>query len=140
MSPEPSAVRLRQVVSNLLSNAIEYTERGAVGSRALHGERQDGRAPGERVVVEVWDTGPGIPEEARERIFDEFVRLDSRTAGFGLGLTMSRMLARALGGEITVRSTVGAGATFTLWLPAGRRRGEADGESASVLRLMPAAD
>ncbi|HEX7090858.1 MAG TPA: PAS domain-containing sensor histidine kinase [Longimicrobiales bacterium] len=115
---ETDAARVRQIVGNLLSNALKYTERGAVGIRVLHGERADGPGPGPWIVVDVWDTGPGIPDEEYERIFDEFTRLESDAAGFGLGLAVSRMLARALGGEVTMRSRVGVGSTFTLWLPA----------------------
>ena len=136
---ETDAVRVRQVVGNLLSNAVKYTTRGAVGIRAFRGERADGPGPGPWVVVEVWDTGPGIPDEARERIFEEFMRLESGGTGFGLGLAVSRMLARALGGEITVQSRVGAGSTFTLWLPAGGGRGGADPQSPGASRLAPAA-
>jgi len=136
---ETDALRVRQIVSNLLSNAVKYTARGAVGIRAWHGERADNPGPGPWVVVDVWDTGPGIPDQARERIFEEFVRLESGAAGFGLGLAVSRMLARALGGEVTVQSRVGVGSTFTLWLPAGERRGEAGAGSAGDRRLPPAA-
>src|SRR5690606_32217081 len=104
---ETDAVRVRQVVGNLLSNAIKYTVRGAVGIRAFHGERADCPGPGPWLAVDVWDTGPGIAAEAGGRIFEEFSRLDSGVEGLGRGLSVSRMLARALGGEVTVRSQVG---------------------------------
>jgi len=115
---ETDAVRVRQVIGNLLSNALKFTKCGAVGIRASHGECADAPGPGPWIMVDVWDTGPGIPEEAGERIFEEFTRLKSGAAGFGLGLAVSRMLARALGGEVTLQSRVGVGSTFTLWLPA----------------------
>ena len=69
----------------------------------------------------VADTGSGIPEEALERIFEEFRQVESRTSqpysGTGLGLSISRRLAHLMGGEITVQSTVGMGSTFTVTLP-----------------------
>jgi signal transduction histidine kinase len=70
------------------------------------------------VLVEVEDSGSGIPEEKQERIFEEFARLQpERAAGTGIGLAMSRKVARALGGELSVRSVAGSGSTFTLFLP-----------------------
>jgi signal transduction histidine kinase len=69
----------------------------------------------------VCDTGPGVPPELRERIFDEFFRTPAARAaapGAGVGLAMSRRVARLLGGEITADGENGRGATFTLWLPA----------------------
>jgi len=115
---ETSIGRVRQIASNLLSNAIKYTPHGAVTLRA--GRRAD--CPpvenGECVVVEVIDTGPGIPADRQEFIFQEFSRIgDSNKPGAGLGLAISRLLAQALGGQISVVSEPGNGSTFTLWLP-----------------------
>lgn len=68
--------------------------------------------------VDVSDTGPGIPEEKREQIFQEFTRLEpAATQGVGLGLAISRRIARLLGGDIAVEDAPGGGSTFTLWIP-----------------------
>ncbi len=105
--------KLKQILLNLLSNAIKYTDEGSIAIRAAV---DDGR-----LRVAVSDTGVGIPGDELARIFDEFHRADStRTRlrrGTGLGLTISRRLARALGGDVTVESELGVGSTFTLDLP-----------------------
>ncbi|MEE8275595.1 MAG: ATP-binding protein [Alphaproteobacteria bacterium] len=112
---EPRA--LRQIVLNLLSNAIAFTppggRAGVAGRRAADGT----------VELAVWDTGIGIPEQEHERIFDYAYRVehDAPTltrSGSGLGLALSRDLARALGGDINVASEPGRGSRFTLRLPA----------------------
>ena len=111
------AARVRQILWNLVSNAIKYTPAG--GSVEVRARlREGGPAPGAGrwLAVEVADTGPGIPAELRERIFEEFARVGPGP-GAGLGLAISRHLARALGGDLTVESEVGRGSTFTLWLP-----------------------
>jgi signal transduction histidine kinase len=109
-----------RIVGNLLSNAVKYTP--PPGRVVLEVEAaMEGEGPGEGrwIEVRVRDTGPGIPEEERERIFDEFHRLDrGRANGHGLGLATSRRIARLLGGEITVAEADGGGAAFSLWLPA----------------------
>ena len=70
------------------------------------------------VRIDVWDRGPGIPADSLERVFEEFTRLQPDVRdGAGLGLAISRRLARALGGELTVESAPGQGARFILWLP-----------------------
>ncbi|MBX6365342.1 MAG: hypothetical protein IRZ00_15845 [Gemmatimonadetes bacterium] len=117
---EADAARVHQILANLLSNAIKYTPApGRVGMRA-YAVAGDGPRPGQAgwVVVDVWDSGPGIPPEDQERIFQEFTRLapDSQT-GAGIGLAISLRLAHALGGELTVRSAPGEGSVFSLWLP-----------------------
>ncbi|PZQ65377.1 MAG: hybrid sensor histidine kinase/response regulator [Phenylobacterium zucineum] len=102
--------RLRQVLINLLSNAVKYTEQGHA--------RLTVRYRGPSVEFEVADSGIGIPDEDRERIFEPFERggsADGRIApGTGLGLAISRVLAQIMGGEIAVTSAVGVGSTFTL--------------------------
>ena len=115
--------RVRQVLGNLLSNAIKYTPSGGhvvvrVGMRA-----RDAHAGRRMAVVDVSDTGPGIPREKVATIFDEFSRLDMHAAkpGAGLGLSIARRIAQLLGGDIGVRSEPGEGSTFTLWLPTDRR-------------------
>jgi signal transduction histidine kinase len=115
-----SDVRVRQIVSNLLSNAIKYTDAGGVTLRL--GRRTDGRSPDELhwMAVAVSDTGPGIPADKLDLIFQEFSRLnDDGKRGAGLGLAISRLLAQALGGHVSVESELGRGSTFTLWLPMG---------------------
>jgi signal transduction histidine kinase len=111
--------RVRQVLGNLLSNAVKYTP--APGRIAVLVEQADGGAarPGAWAVLRVSDTGPGIPPEQREAIFDEFTRLHDGTQikGHGLGLAISRRVARLLGGDLDVSGVPGEGATFTLWLP-----------------------
>jgi signal transduction histidine kinase len=111
--------RVRQVLGNLLSNAIKYTP--APGRITVVAERveTDGARPGDWAVIRVTDTGPGIPRDKREAIFDEFSRLHEGTGikGHGLGLAISRRVARLLGGDLDVSGADGEGATFTLWLP-----------------------
>ena len=109
--------RVVQVLDNLISNAIKYTRKGGLQVRAS-ADGSGAPAPGEWVAVTVQDTGRGIPDAQQERIFDEFSRLDSESVqGIGLGLAISRRIARLLGGDITVRSVLGLGSTFTFWLP-----------------------
>lgn len=110
--------RVRQVLGNLLSNAVKYTP--APGRITVRAERADaGRRPGAWAVLRVIDTGPGIPLEQREAIFDEFTRLHDGTEikGHGLGLAISRRVARLLAGDLDVSGAPGEGAVFSLWLP-----------------------
>lgn len=116
--PEPLVVsgsfqRLVQVFTNLLSNAVKFTDRGAVGVRIAR--------DGARARVQVWDTGPGIPAQALDRVFDEFVQGDDTTrrrhGGTGLGLAICRRLVVLQGGEIRAESPPGGGAVFTVTLP-----------------------
>jgi PAS domain S-box-containing protein len=101
--------RLRQILMNLISNAIRYGG----------GEPVDIRCGGtEGVRVSVQDHGPGIEKERIEDIFEEFVQLaDSENGGTGLGLAIARALARSMGGDVTAKSTPGEGSTFTVELP-----------------------
>ncbi len=114
---ESDAARLRQVIFNLLSNAIKFTERGGVSLRVL----VQGKGEDARLMLVVADTGIGIPAEKREEIFESFRQADSGTTrrfgGTGLGLTICRNLARALGGDIRVDAGDGAGSVFTVDLP-----------------------
>ena len=106
-------LRLAQVVGNLVSNAIKFTPPGgAVTITAGEEER--------RVWLRVRDTGPGIPAELQDKIFEPFVRGGHGRRfpqGMGLGLSIARELAEAHGGRLTVESRPGSGADFTLWLP-----------------------
>jgi signal transduction histidine kinase/ActR/RegA family two-component response regulator len=119
--------RLRQVLNNLLSNALKFTEQGQVNvriSRAEHGWSPDNdqldRA-GAVIAFEIADTGIGITPETQRRIFEAFSQADNSTArqygGTGLGLSISRELVRLLGGEITLTSKLDEGSTFTVYLP-----------------------
>ena len=110
------AFRLRQIVLNLLSNAIKFTEKGEISVvSAWH----DGE-----LTISVIDTGPGMPGETVKRLFTAFQQADAgvaaRHGGTGLGLTISRNLARLMGGDITVRSTLGQGTVFKVTLAAAR--------------------
>ncbi|HET7460174.1 MAG TPA: PAS domain S-box protein, partial [Longimicrobium sp.] len=105
--------KLRQILVNLLGNAVKFTERGGVGFAV---ERGDGV-----VLLHVRDTGIGVDPSLHEAIFEPFRQVDggmTRAApGTGLGLTVSRELARLLGGDITVQSALGEGSVFTVRLP-----------------------
>jgi signal transduction histidine kinase/ligand-binding sensor domain-containing protein/ActR/RegA family two-component response regulator len=106
-------VRLRQVLVNLVGNAIKFTERGSVTVRAGARERTDGRVT---LDVAVIDTGIGIPEEKRALIFEPFRQADGSTTrkygGTGLGLTICVKLVEIMGGRMSIESTPGAGSTF----------------------------
>nr|WP_298726695.1 CHASE3 domain-containing protein [uncultured Steroidobacter sp.] len=117
--PTQQAVRtdpalLREIVQNLLANAIRYTDRGRISLRA--------RREADAVVLECSDTGRGIPEDQLERIFEEFHQVQqgdgAAREGFGLGLSIVSRLTKLLDIPIGVRSTLGGGTTFTLKLVA----------------------
>ena len=110
--------RARQILLNLVTNAIKYTAEG--GSVSLHCRAVDD-AGARWVDVAVRDGGRGIPADKLEAIFDPFMQvgrtLSRPEAGVGLGLAISRDLARGMGGDLTVESALGEGSTFTLRLP-----------------------
>jgi signal transduction histidine kinase/ActR/RegA family two-component response regulator len=112
--------RVRQVLHNLVSNALKFTERGGV--------RITARADGEGVALSVADTGVGMDEATLARLFERFAQADSSTTrrygGTGLGLAICRQLAALMGGEIAATSAPGEGSTFTVRLPL-RRVGDA---------------
>ena len=121
--PSPSGLtvradpdRLQQILVNLLGNASKFTPSGGKACVRWH-------ADGELVRIAVADTGRGIPADFLSQIFEPFVQVDQKLdagkkKGMGLGLAISRELARAMGGDITVESVVGEGSTFTVSLPA----------------------
>jgi PAS domain S-box-containing protein len=112
--------KVKQIVLNLLSNALKFTPAGAVTMTACYDARL------RQVAIAVKDTGVGIPEEDQVKVFEDFRQLDSSPArgygGTGLGLSICRRLAQILGGTIELESKPGGGSTFTLRLPAKARR------------------
>lgn len=104
-------LRMRQVIDNLVSNAVKYNRDGGRVDLATHSD-------GLTTTIVVQDTGFGLNAHDRSRLFERFFRADETSAGTGLGLAISRDLVRAHGGDIAVTSTMGVGTTFTVSLPA----------------------
>jgi len=122
--------RVQQILTNLLTNAVKFTPSGgrvtlSCGRAAELPAGTEAPASGPWLCLTVEDTGVGIAPSEQQRIFQPFVQGDSgytrAHGGAGLGLTISRRLARLMGGELTVDSTEGEGSRFTLWLPAAQR-------------------
>jgi signal transduction histidine kinase len=109
---QTDALKLRQILVNLLTNALKFTDEGSVALGA--------RAQDDHVVLSVRDTGIGIPAVHLERVFEPFWQVEQSTSrrvgGTGLGLSVSRRLARLLGGELSVESVEGKGSTFSVRL------------------------
>jgi signal transduction histidine kinase len=124
--------KMQQIVLNLLSNAVKFTETG--GSITMSATPR-----GQCIEIAVKDTGVGIPEEKLDKVFDPFVQagrqLNQPAQGIGLGLAISRDLARAMNGEIVLDSAVGKGSTFTLTLPRAPRMDPADVAAATAAAL-----
>ena len=116
---EGDPARLRQILTNLIGNAIKFTEHGSVTVVM----RLQEHAAGTRYCIDVQDSGIGIPADKLESVFEPFVQAESSTTrrfgGTGLGLTISRGFARAMGGDIVATSVYGQGATFSVCLIAG---------------------
>ena len=111
--------RIRQVLLNLLGNAVKFTESGSIALHVSGAQQADGRV---RLIYSVTDTGIGISEAQRQRLFQIFQQGDDSTSrkygGTGLGLAISIRLAQLMGGDITVESQPGVGSTFRFWVPA----------------------
>jgi signal transduction histidine kinase len=111
---------VKQIVLNLLSNALKFTPAGTVTIRASYDSRQ------KMVAIAVEDSGVGIAREDQAKVFEDFRQLDSSPArgygGTGLGLSICRRLSQMLGGTIELQSESGKGSTFTLQLPSKVRR------------------
>ena len=112
-------MRLRQIIINLCSNAIKFTEKGGVYIRAAYAPSI---LPGiENVSLSITDTGIGIPADKQETIFHKFIQADSsinrKYGGTGLGLAITKTLTEIMGGTIALESTLGAGSTFTVTIP-----------------------
>jgi CheY-like chemotaxis protein len=143
------ATRFRQVLMNLVGNAVKFTEAGSVVVRLGYGAD-------DRLEVAVRDTGVGIPDEAKRQLFQRFVQVDStmtrRQGGTGLGLAISRQLVELMGGEIGVESVAGLGSTFRFWIsapaaglaeepaPAADRSIALPGETLAPVRVLVAED
>ena len=110
--------RLRQILNNLFSNSLKFTERGGLTLRIRQTDDGSGRA---QAALELSDTGPGMSEEQVGRLFSAFEQLGACTArnhgGTGLGLHISREFARLMGGDLVASSTLGGGSTFRITLP-----------------------
>ncbi len=132
---ETDPARVAQVVTNLVSNAVKFSP--PEGVVALRVDKRNGRAR-----VEVRDRGPGIPNDELDRIFERFVKASSKATqnkpGAGLGLTISKAIIEALGGQIGVRSDPGVGATFYFELPLstsdGRARATNEGTNSAAVQ------
>jgi signal transduction histidine kinase len=112
------AIRVEQILTNLLSNGLRYTPQGGTIWVNVQGK-------GAEVMVTVHDSGPGIPQDALPFVFERFYRVDKARAraegGSGLGLAIARQLAQAHGGELSAANHPQGGAVFTLSLPVARR-------------------
>ena len=112
---ETDALRLRQVMGNLLNNAAKFTSEGHIDLGFLPSRDR------KKVRLFVTDTGRGIPPEEFDKIFERFYKIDPFVQGAGLGLSLCKTIAGHLGGTITVSSAPGAGSRFTLLLPLKRQ-------------------
>lgn len=112
-------LRLRQIINNLLSNAVKFTSQGSITLKACFVPKDEAAFSGNHLRLSVSDTGKGMDPADRERIFQEFTRLPGAQGeeGFGLGLSIVRMLVQLLEGKIEVDSVPGKGSTFTLRVP-----------------------
>lgn len=131
--------RIFQIIRNLFSNALKFTNQGAIRISFSRADlRHDAQHKESRLAITVTDTGIGIPADKHDMIFDAFRQVDGSTSrcfgGTGLGLSISRSLAGLLGGAIYLQSTPGQGSRFTLELPGAMERSELPGNTELVLR------
>ena len=128
---EGDPLRLRQVLANLVNNAVKFTEHGGISLRVRRGQ-------GDGVTIDVRDSGIGVPESLRNSIFERFVQADGahsrRYGGAGLGLAISHLLARAMGGDLTLHETGASGSVFRLSLPLPRSVAPVEDVLATTLR------
>ena len=130
---ESDPIKLKQIVNNLINNAIKFTDEGSVGVCAVY--------TGDRLEIRVKDTGRGISEDEKERLFDAFVRLDSSRGvqGFGLGLSIVERTVALMGGVISVESEVGQGSCFTVSIPVAAVENAGGDAGESSVGEIPAA-
>lgn len=133
--------RLRQILLNLVGNAIKFTEKGEI---RLGARRQGDGPDGPFVRLWVADTGPGIPIDAQKRMFEDFTQLDNHAPGVGLGLSICRRLVELMGGVIEVDSKPGNGSEFRVTLPFRRAEprleGKGNGASGAELAVCQEAE
>ena len=131
------AIRVRQVMINLLSNAAKFTEEGAITVSVSPVRDEDGRR---QIRVSVTDTGPGISEKDQEKLFQAFSQVDAsptrKSGGTGLGLSICKQLINMHGGDIWVESAEGAGSTFHFTLPPYHKENESDQEGSKVIMTI----
>ena len=123
---QTDATYLRRILQNILSNAIKYTPSGQVLVSC--------RKRGQQLLLQIWDTGPGVAEHELKRIFDDFYRVDSTARGqqgVGLGLAVVQRMTRLLGHQLDVRSVVGRGTVFSLYLPLASEQALAEEKAVS---------
>ena len=128
-------VRIRQIVTNLLTNAVKYTPRGGIRMRV---RRETAEAEQIGLIISVEDTGIGIRQEDMEKLFERFRRLDEKNTrsieGTGLGLNIAMSLLKLMGGDMRIDSEYQKGSTFTVNIPQRVVNGEPMGDFASVMR------
>ncbi len=136
---EVDPVRLRQIAFNLIGNSIKFTDAGSVTVNCRFEENPD-----PRLLIEIVDTGIGMSEDAQLAIFNPFVQADNtvsrRFGGTGLGLTISRKFAQAMGGDIWVKSVLDQGSIFTVSLPTGNLSGVEFLQSDEIAKLKNTID
>jgi signal transduction histidine kinase len=113
-------LELRRVITNLLGNAIKFTDSGSVSIRLSAYNPAKTSSPSwssRTITLEVEDTGPGIPAQDQPTLFESFVQGNHRRGGSGLGLHLSRRIVEAHSGKIEVKSEIGKGSLFIVWLP-----------------------
>ncbi|MGB8699012.1 MAG: hybrid sensor histidine kinase/response regulator [Thermosynechococcaceae cyanobacterium] len=114
---EGDRLELRRVMTNLIGNSIQYTEQGTITVTLAQTQRAETTEPSQLVLFKVEDTGMGISEQQRPNLFEPFHAGRPHRSGHGLGLYLSRYIAEAHGGSITVKSQLGQGSCFTVCLP-----------------------